>query len=303
MAKTENYLHTINCPVCGGNNGRKLYSVSHNKSSVLELLQLNIESEAADILVCKICSHKYMNPVINFELMVRYYSILNSEFHHNSKKPKDNHNYKEYKEYGTIIKALKNTGKVLEIGCGTGYLLKALEKLGYDCYGVEPSPMAYNHAKNKLGLNVENEFLAASSFYSQKFDVIILIDVVEHITNMQIFMQEITSVLNEGGIIFIGTGNSDSLNAKIAGPNWGYFLSWEHVSFFNKESMKYLLQKNNFKNIKIKKTSLQHKPLQNLWEFFIKNMVKKLVNPFLKVKYYHGISYDHFIVTATYKKH
>jgi len=300
--RKEDYLEQISCPVCGRNAHRKLFPVFHNDSNVLELLELKTINEAVDIVACKICDHRYMTPVVKLELMNRYYSILNSEFYHASNSEPCNYNFKEYNDYGKMIKGLRNNGKILEIGCGNGFLLKALEKLGYDCYGVEPSPMAYNHAKNNLGLNVENTFLSASSFNIQKFDVIILIDVVEHITDMQTFMKEVTSVMNEDGIIFIGTGNIDSVNAKIAGSNWGYFLSWEHVSFFNKKSMHYMLHKNNFTNIKIEKTSLQHKPLQNLSEF-IKNLFKKIINRFLRTKYYHGICYDHFIVTATYQRH
>lgn len=302
MERETNYLIPVHCPVCSGSLNKKLFSVYHNKSSVLKLLELDKENAAVDIVVCERCGHRYMTPVIQQELMTKYYSILNSEFYHNSDPQIVNLNYKEYLAYAKKIKSLKTSGKILEVGCGKGYLLKTLEQLGYDCYGVEPSPMAYAHAKNSLGLNVENKFLADSTFYTQKFDVIILIDVVEHITNMQNFMKEITTVMNEGAIIFIGTGNIDSLNAKIAGADWGYFLSWEHVSFFNIKSMHYLLQKNNFTNINIEKTSLQHKPLQNLSEF-IKNLFKKIINRFLKTKYYHGICYDHFIVTATYQKH
>lgn len=302
MLPKDDYLNSIICPVCGGNKNTKRFSIFHNRSNVLDLLGLKTNKEMVDIVLCKICNHSYMSPVIKSELMEKYYSILNSEFYHKSKnRDTTNHNYKEYNEYGKIINGLKSTGKVLEVGCGKGHLLKKLEELGYVCYGIEPSPLAYNHAKNILNLNVENTFLSTSSFYEKKFDVVILIDVVEHIVDMHTFMKEITIVLNDGGVIFIGTGNIDSINAKIAGPNWGYFLSWEHVSFFNKHSMQYLLQKNDFRNIKINKTSLQHKPLQNLWEF-IKNLLKKMVNPFLKTKYYHGICYDHFIVTARYKK-
>lgn len=296
-----NYLESINCPVCCGKRNNRLFSIFHNQSNVLKLLELEVTNEAVDIVACKDCNHRYMTPVIKQDLLTKYYSILNSEFYHNSAAQTSNHNHKEYRAYAEKIVTLKQKGKILEVGCGNGYLLKTLEAYGFDCYGVEPSPLAYNHAKNNLNLNVENCFLNSSSFYNQKFDVVILIDVVEHIIDMQTFMTEITNVLNEGGVIFIGTGNIDSLNARIAGPHWGYFLSWEHVSFFNRQSMQHLLQKNNFTNIAIQRTSLQHKPLQNLFEF-IKNLFKKLINPLLKKPYYHGICYDHFIVTATYHK-
>lgn len=296
----DDYLESISCPVCNANSFKLVFPINHNSSNVLEILKLDTTDTTVNIVECQKCAHVYMNPVIKEELMNRYYSVLNSEFYHSGKEVY-NENKKEYEDYTSLIQGFKKNGSVLEIGCGNGFLLKTLEAVGYDCYGVEPSPMAFNHAKNQLGLKVENKFLTDSSFYNSKFDIIILIDVVEHITDMQNFMLQIKNVLKDDGILFIGTGNIESLNARIAKDNWGYFLSWEHVSFFNKKSMHYLLQKNNFKNITIRTTSLQHKPIQNTIEF-CKNLCKKFINPFLKVKYYHGITFDHFIVTAVNQK-
>ncbi|RZJ99241.1 MAG: class I SAM-dependent methyltransferase [Flavobacterium sp.] len=201
--------------------------------------------------------------------------------------------------YTRKIQSKISHGSVLEIGCGNGYLLKTLSDGGFDCYGIEPSPLAYNHAKNVLKLNVDNCFLHESKFYDQQFDVIVMIDVVEHISEMNLFMQQITKVLKPGGFIFIGTGDINSLNARIGGANWGYFYTWEHVSFFNRASIKLLLEKFKFTEIEVRKTSLKHKPVENLIEFG-KNIVKKVVNPFLKKKYYHGICFDHLIVMAKY---
>jgi Zn ribbon nucleic-acid-binding protein len=107
MAYSENCLVAINCPVCSGNNNEKLYTVFHNQSTVLELLQLSEKNEAVDIVACKKCGHHYMNPVISQELINRYYSVLNSEYYHNSKNHNQtkNHNFKEYAAYAKIIKS------------------------------------------------------------------------------------------------------------------------------------------------------------------------------------------------------
>ncbi len=297
MTNSEDYLKSINCPVCNANRFEVEFPINHDESNVLDILELSDSKTEVNIVACKDCSHKYMTPVIRQELMERYYSILNSEFYHSGKEVY-NQNKKEYEDYTALIKGFKETGKVLEIGCGNGFLLKTLENAGYACYGVEPSPLAFNYAKNDLGLQVENSFLAESSFYNEQFDIVILIDVVEHVINMQGMMEEVKKVLKPDGLIFIGTGNIGSLNARLAKQNWGYFLSWEHVSFFNEKSIYRLLHNNNFKDIVIRETSLQHKPFQNVTEF-CKNLFKKLINPFLKKKYYHGITFDHFIVTAT----
>jgi len=241
-----------------------------------------------------------MTPIVKEELMNKYYSLIDSEFYHNRNAEPSNLNIKEYQSYAEKIKSKIKNGKILEIGCGNGYLLQTLQNNGFDCYGIEPSPMAYSHAKNVLDLHVENNFLHNSSFFNQKFDVIIMVDVVEHLSDMQKFMQQIIRVLNPNGYIFITTGNIESFTAKFARSNWGYFISWEHLSFFNPESIEYLLKTNSFDNIEIEKTSLQHKPVQNITEFF-KNILKRILNVFLINKFTHGLSYDHMIVMAQYK--
>ncbi len=301
MQSADSNFHLINCPVCNATEHKQLFSIMHKQSNVLKLLQIQDQDRPAAIVQCFECSHQYMTPVISDELMTRYYSIINSEFYDTSNAVPININKQEYDDYTADISALKKTGKVLEIGCGNGFLLKRLEAEGYDCYGVEPSPIAWDHAKNKLGLKVENCFLSASSYYRQQFDIVILIDVVEHIADMDTFMKEVCSVMNEDGLIFIGTGNIGSLNARIAGPDWGYFVSWEHLSFFNEKSMQFLMDKHGFQQVLIHKTSLQHRLLQNSLEF-LKGLAKKVLNPFLKNRYYHGTCFDHFIVTAKYKR-
>lgn len=294
-------FQTIACPVCGGKHYERSFSIDHNGSNVLKLLGKETAAKDALVVHCDDCGHKYMTPVINPILMDKYYSILNSEFYHNLGNDFIHDNSKEYKNYIQIISGLKPSGKVLEIGCGKGILLKMLKDAGYATYGIEPSPLAFKYATETLGLKVDNSFLANSVFRNEKFDVVVMIDVVEHIINIQEFFEDLEAVLNEEALVFIGTGNIDSFNARMAGRNWGYFLTWEHVSFFNKASMHNLLKKNNFKDIVIRETSLQHKPLLNIFEF-CKNIIKSMFNPFLRKKYYHGITYDHFIVTAKKKK-
>ena len=289
----------INCPLCGGNERQELFTVDHRESNVLSLLEIDTTVKDPSVVQCKKCGHYYMTPVVASDLMDKYYSIINSEFYHNAGIDSEiNYNEKEYDDYYKIISAIKPGGKVLEVGCGKGMLLNLLKKKGYDTYGIEPSPVAYKYAKESLKLNVDNQFLHNSRFRNEKFDVVILIDVVEHILNMRPFLDDLKSVLKEGGLIFIGTGNIDSFNARFAGNNWFYYYTWEHVSFFTDTTMRTLLQQNGFKDIKVRKISLQHKPLLNFSQF-IKNIFKKLINPFLKKKYYHGLAYDHILVTAT----
>ncbi|NTS43155.1 class I SAM-dependent methyltransferase [Flavisolibacter sp. BT320] len=300
MKETDSFFVDQICPVCKTSLHTKVFSINHRQSQVLDMIGATVKEPYADIVKCKECQHNYMTPIISDEKLTHYYSKINSEFYANPKPEVGNINEKEYADYTKLIQTKCKTGKVLEIGCGKGYLLKTLQDNGFECYGVEPSPFAAGFAKETLNLQVENCFLHESSFFNMKFDIVVMIDVVEHISNMQRFMQQVSSVLKPGAIIFIGTGNIDSFNARFAGSNWGYFVSWEHVSFFNLKSMRALLTNFNYTDIEIRKTSLQHRPVKNTVEF-IKNVAKKAINPFVRRKFYHGICYDHMIVMAKHK--
>ncbi|MFT3978957.1 MAG: class I SAM-dependent methyltransferase [Ferruginibacter sp.] len=285
------------CPVCGSNKRKELFRIDHRESNVLSLLEVEDARKNVFVVQCEGCEHKYMNPVIKPELMDKYYSIISSEFYHNAGVDFICDNTVEYADYLKIISKIKPSGKVLEVGCGKGVLLKLLQDNGYQTFGIEPSPIGSKYAKEVLHLDIDNNFLHESRFRNEKFDVIIVIDVVEHILNIQPFLDDLKKVLSDGGLLFIGTGNIDSLNARIAGSNWFYYYTWEHVSFFNVKKMDQVLTSKGFKNIHIRKTSLRHRPMTNFFEFG-KNIIKLFVNPFLKKKYYHGLAYDHMIVTA-----
>ena len=296
----KNLFVNQNCPVCNSDLRKKLFEISHKKSNVLHMLNYGKKEPCTSINLCSQCTQHYMNPIISSDAMDLYYTKSNSEFHHQRKEYNIEQNKKTYSNYIKLIKEKVQGGKVLEVGCGNGFLLKMLKDHGYDCSGVEPSPMASAFAREKFALNVETAYLDKSTFYKDKFDLVILIDVFEHISDMQTFMKDITHVLKPGGYIFVGTGNIDSFTARLAKSNWGYFTSWEHISFFTPKSIQFLLKSFEFSGINIEKTSVEHKPLQNIFEF-LKNCVKKVVNLFLVNKYYHGLSYDHMIVFAKYK--
>jgi 2-polyprenyl-3-methyl-5-hydroxy-6-metoxy-1,4-benzoquinol methylase len=294
------FRHQV-CPVCGCQTGEKLFDLFHDKSKVLPMLGFGDKEPVTAISFCGNCGHHYMNPIIDDHAMDLYYSKINSEFYENSSLESVEQNRKTYRAYIDLIKKVLPRGRVLEIGCGRGFLLKMLTDAGYQCSGVEPSPMASSFAREHFALDVETGYLAGSSFHRQAFDLVVLVDVLEHISDVQSFLQSITHVLKPGGHLFLCTGNVGSFTARFAGPRWGYFLSWEHISFFTPGSMKFLLGKHGFNDIEVTKASVEHKWFQNCYEFF-KNGIKKVVNRISTRKYYHGLCFDHMIVLAKYSK-
>lgn len=294
-----------NCLVCGSNKFSKRYLLHYSSEKVLEKLYIHNLPEAVYLYKCLNCGHNYANPLLKDEYLDKYYAILDSEYFNNDNYFLD----KEHTRLVKIIEKIKVKGNVLEIGCGKGHLLDKLKKYGLECYGVEPSPSASNYAKEKFGLNIVNGFLAENTFPKLKFDLIILLDVLEHIKNPNELIRLVKYYLKPNGVLIIGTGNIDSFNARLSGKYWGYFGSWEHISFFTFSSIKYLLKMNEF-NCYIKKTSYKI----GFWLNFlnlIKNIlilskisIKKIIL-ILNIKHIALnntlLVHDHFLVFAKHK--
>jgi 2-polyprenyl-3-methyl-5-hydroxy-6-metoxy-1,4-benzoquinol methylase len=102
--------------------------------------------------------------------------------------------------------------RVLEIGCGEAGVLKAFLEMGYFGCGVELSPSRAESAQNNLKSYIENgqASIITKNIYDidpatdwkERFDVIILKDVIEHIPEQEKFIPQLKHFLREGGIVF-----------------------------------------------------------------------------------------------------
>ncbi|MFH1897666.1 MAG: class I SAM-dependent methyltransferase [Candidatus Desantisbacteria bacterium] len=84
----------------------------------------------------------------------------------------------------------------------------------------------------------------------EKYDLIIATEVIEHELNPQLFIETILNLLNDGGMFFFSTGNTNGLCARKNGKNWYYWDPPAHISYFNNKCIKLLLKKSGFGKIK-----------------------------------------------------
>lgn len=298
-------FENIDCCVCGNNNSKKLYQIKYASRKALDILEIKEKPESF-LYKCSSCGHHYTNPQISQELLTHYYSELNSEYYNLVDKP-TNHLEKEHQDIVDIVLRYQRPNAIakktiLEIGSGCGFLLNRFDSDCWQKYGVEPSSYAASFASNELKLDIHKGFLTNDLFPGDFFDVILLFDVIEHLKIPRELMDIIRHQLKPGGLLIIGTGDIRSLNAMVSGAHWGYFASWEHLSFFSPETIKFLLNKNGFTPEKIFRRSYQGGLLRNYVVLF-KNIVKKLT-VFLvgkSSKYSHTnyqITLDHLIVVA-----
>lgn len=169
----------------------------------------------------------------------------------------------------------KKEAKILDVGCGFGFAIYALKKLGYkNVRGIDIAPEMVKVGK-KLGLEIElvEDSIAYLSNFPENFDVILAFDVLEHVPkDKQLdFVRALYNALKRPGTLILTTPNA---NARFA-CRYRY-SDWTHTISFTEHSITFLLKNAGFEQIKINETG-----------FTWKNPIRLLIRKF--VRFWHRI--------------
>lgn len=102
--------------------------------------------------------------------------------------------------------------RILDIGCGGGLLCEPMARLGAEIVGVDASPTNINVARlhaEQSGLAIDYRATTAEAISAQgeTFDVILNMEVVEHVSDVPLFLTECSKMLRPGGLMFVATIN------------------------------------------------------------------------------------------------
>ena len=120
--------------------------------------------------------------------------------------------------------------RILDIGSGGGLLCEPLYRLGANVTGIDASnkniEVAKLHAK-EMGLNIKYIHSSPENInLRNEFDVILCMEVVEHVSNINLFIQKCSSLVKKNGIIFISTINKNLKSYAFAILGAEYILRW-----------------------------------------------------------------------------
>ena len=144
-----------------------------------------------------------------------------------------------------IIQKLKDrgvhSGKLLDIGAGSGALVQEAILSGYDAEGLEPCRWMVSNAET---LDVPVRQGTLETYQSSKsYDIITCVDVVEHVPNPDGLIAGIASKLKPGGIALLITPDYNSWARKILKYRWWHFRI-AHISYFTKSSLEKVCSRN-----------------------------------------------------------
>ena len=213
-----------------------------------------VSVDGYNVIECEACGFRHIDPLLSDEELKQFY---NTEFYE-SERPDYFKNAEEDKDWWMLryqhlydLLDVHARGKrLLDIGSGPGYFIEAGRDHGWDVLGFEPSRMAAEYTRRR-GLNVINDlFTLAGARPQGMFDVVSLNLVLEHLRDPMKLIEDVKTILNPGGILFVTSPNDFSPYQELLWKHAGFAPWWvvpkHHLNYFDTASIQKLCRRMGF---------------------------------------------------------
>ena len=167
-----------------------------------------------------------------------------------------------------------NELKILDIGCGGGLISEPMARLGANVTGIDASEknikIAQIHAKeNNLKINYINSSPERLK-EKEEFDIILNLEIIEHVEDVELYIDSCYKLLKKGGLMFTATLNRTVVSYIKAIVGAEYILRWLPIGthdwnkFIRPEELEKKLSIANFKTIEVK--GLEFNPFNKKWK-------------------------------------
>ncbi len=143
-----------------------------------------------------------------------------------------------------VIKRHIRTGRLLDVGCSTGLLLNAARG-DFQVAGVEPSLWAAGIARERFGLDVKSVPLDKAGLPEGSFDVVSMVDVIEHFSDPLAALTAAARLVRPGGLLYLVTPDIRSFSARLL-RGWWWGLRPAHLYYFSRATMTAMLERAGF---------------------------------------------------------
>jgi SAM-dependent methyltransferase len=141
-----------------------------------------------------------------------------------------------------------NPGTLLDVGCAAGFILKGLVDSGWEGQGIEPNSAMVDHARTKLGLQVQTGTI--EDFQTDKrFDLVTMIQVIAHFYNLNLALRSASKICKPNGFWLIETVDKDSFVSRIMGKKWHMYSPPSAIHYFSRKSLNALAEQNSFREV------------------------------------------------------
>ncbi|HBY93051.1 MAG: methyltransferase domain-containing protein [Ardenticatenaceae bacterium] len=222
-------LEKVNCAVCRSTERKYLF-----------------QKQGFAFYRCTECSHIYISPRITAELQARIGNEWDGDDSENT--------FLEVQRAfaGPICYLLRSRApgsRLLDIGCGRGYLMQVAQAYGFEVYGLDSSRAQIERLRPQFGQRLVQAVLGDEELIWRSFDVVVMSHIVEHLPDPAASLARVREVMNPGGILYLAVPDMNSLQFQVFGKKWDVINPLVHFQYFNEESLSRLLRESGFQNL------------------------------------------------------
>ena len=237
----------IPCPLCGSGEQRTLYERHGAQGAAFAAeMTTDIFSAYGRIARCLRCGMAFRDPRESDAHVLSAYAELEDGAYLDERECRGMNALLSLK----AIRAHLDRGRLLEVGCSTGFFLNAA-RLDFDVVGVEPSEWAARIARERFGLSVHAGPLETFDAAPGSFDLVAMVDVIEHVLDPRGACSRVASLLRPGGLLYLVTPDLASLSARLLRSYW-WGLRPAHLTYFSRRTMLRLLGEVGFEVVEMR---------------------------------------------------
>jgi SAM-dependent methyltransferase len=197
----------------------------------------------SDIVGCRSCGHMQLDRFPTEAELEAAYAVAASD-DYVEEEAGQRHSFAGVLE--RIERFAPERGSLLDVGCWVGFLLAEARDRGWrEWVGIEPSTFAAGYARERLGLDVRTEELFRAELPTAHWDVVVMGDVLEHLTRANAALDRVAELLRPGGLIALELPDAGSRVARLLGRRWWSVIP-THVHYFTRHSAATMVSRHGF---------------------------------------------------------
>ncbi|MEW6618118.1 MAG: class I SAM-dependent methyltransferase [bacterium] len=237
----------MNCDLCGESVVKKLCEIGNTT-----------------IFQCEECGLMFRHPIATKEELKKYYSSGYYQEYGFKEYAQRKHHIIKYRFEPILRFWDKTLGKIcfqekfvcLDVGCALGFFIELLKKQGYEAKGVEFSNDAAEYAREELGLEVFTGSVEEIGFETQSFNLVTMLDVLEHVVSPNGILKEVNRILKKEGLVLATVPNVSGAEARGKKGLTNFLFAEGHIFNFPYQTLKRLFNINGFNLIAVTSLSI-----------------------------------------------
>jgi 2-polyprenyl-3-methyl-5-hydroxy-6-metoxy-1,4-benzoquinol methylase len=237
----------VRCNLCGRDDWRVRFPATFGDAHAPAVEAFRCTSAGygshPQIVECRHCGYVYTTPRWSGEELLQAYNAVEDETYRQQRAGRE-------QTFARHLQALERiTGpaagrRLLDVGAYIGVFVDVARRAGWDACGVEPSAWAAAVAQEQ-GLPVFHGTTASPALAGERYDVVTLWDVIEHLDDPAAELAQTYGLLRPGGFLAVHTMDIDSVVARLLGRRWPWLMDM-HLHYFSRRTLAEMLRQKGF---------------------------------------------------------